>query len=824
MPLISLMVISCAVSTVLSQEKNSRPVPRPLAATDLSRFEQLEYRHVPFSFSPDGKYLAFVVIRAKAAAAQMPAPSMFEEERSDIWLAPVNGERPRNITNGASHGAGYFMPSWSPDGTRLAMVSTKGGGFRLWVWEKASEKIRLLTEENLNYRFSDEPSIVWVSNEQIVCSILTKGKRPFGIEQRKLAAETAMREWPKAWSGREPTASVIESGVPVNFANKPQGQLLFLNAVTGKKKIIANGMFRLIKLSPDKQYIAVLKQTSIFRPQPDRSLAVRSLRRFVSLGYQVMIAKTSGELVEEHLDQADNVHTFEWARDSRELAIVGEQPDNPDSNLNTFVYDLAKRSVRRAIVNTADQPGLTWRASSQLLIRAGSQENDEKRTEVNRSDWWLTSANEAPRNLTVEMKSIPSALLAGPPGTFVGVAGGNLWEIGANGAPPKKISLGLDNQLRSIGSFTTDEGKLSRLVVETGAAPGSTRYFLIDLTSNSKVEIPKPDAAARLVNFNFTSNVAVMTATTRNGTYLWLVQPQAPKPLLISEINTFLRDIAEGERKLIEYRSVDGRPLKGWLILPVNYQEGKKYPLATWVYPGTIYGELPSQHTSINYPSALNLHLLSGHGYAVLLPSIPIDSPGEVREAYRQIASGTLPAVDKVIEMGIADPARLAVMGHSYGGYGTFCLITQTNRFRAAVALAGPTDWGSYYGEFLLNKRYTDTPLEFPRSMYETEGTSGSSQGVGMPPWKNKELFLRNSPLSYVDKVETPLMIIHGDMDVAVPIEQAEQFFSALYRQNKRAQFVRYWGEGHVLDSPANIRDMWQRIYAWLDELLTPTN
>jgi dipeptidyl aminopeptidase/acylaminoacyl peptidase len=84
------------------------------------------------------------------------------------------------------------------------------------------------------------------------------------------------------------------------------------------------------------------------------------------------------------------------------------------------------------------------------------------------------------------------------------------------------------------------------------------------------------------------------------------------------------------------------------------------------------------------------------------------------------------------------------------------------------------------------------------------------------------ELYLRNSPLSYVERVETPVMIIHGDLDVAVPIEQAEQFFSALYRQNKRARFLRYWGEGHVLDSPANIQDMWQRIYAWLDEFLSP--
>lgn len=67
--------------------------------------------------------------------------------------------------------------------------------------------------------------------------------------------------------------------------------------------------------------------------------------------------------------------------------------------------------------------------------------------------------------------------------------------------------------------------------------------------------------------------------------------------------------------------------------------------------------------------------------------------------------------------------------------------------------------------------------------------------------------------------MQTPLLIIQGDMDY-VPLAQGEQFFSALYRQGKRARFVRYWGEGHILQSPANIQDMWQRIYGWFDEFL----
>jgi hypothetical protein len=91
---------------------------------------------------------------------------------------------------------------------------------------------------------------------------------------------------------------------------------------------------------------------------------------------------------------------------------------------------------------------------------------------------------------------------------------------------------------------------------------------------------------------------------------------------------------------------------------------------------------------------------------------------------------------------------------------------------------------------------------------------------MGSAPWRDLGRYLRNSPITYVDRVETPLMIINGDMDFAVPMQQAEEFFSSLYRQAKRARLVRYWGEGHSLSSPANIRDMWGRIYAWFDEFL----
>jgi dipeptidyl aminopeptidase/acylaminoacyl peptidase len=127
------------------------------------------------------------------------------------------------------------------------------------------------------------------------------------------------------------------------------------------------------------------------------------------------------------------------------------------------------------------------------------------------------------------------------------------------------------------------------------------------------------------------------------------------------------------------------------------------------------------------------------------------------------------------------------------------------------VAIAAPSDLISLYGQFIAADRQTDHAQE--NILNQTLMEFGQIR-MGNPPWKDLGRYLRNSPIFSVERVQTPLLIIHGDLDF-VGIEQGEEFFSALYRQAKRAEFVRYWGEGHIIQQPDNVRDMWSRIFAW---------
>jgi dipeptidyl aminopeptidase/acylaminoacyl peptidase len=337
-----------------------------------------------------------------------------------------------------------------------------------------------------------------------------------------------------------------------------------------------------------------------------------------------------------------------------------------------------------------------------------------------------------------------------------------------------------------------------------------------DLDSFHPRLFSKPSFNAVLVGFVPESQVALFTANDRSGSYMWISDTITARTRLVVETNTFLRNIAQGEFRRIEYVSLDNQPLAAWILLPLGYKPGHRYPMIASVYPDYIAGRQPPTISTLNSGNPQNLQLLAAQGYAVLFPSMPLPPVGVASDPMLELTKGVLPALDKAIEIGIADSERLGVMGQSYGGYATYGLVTQTTRFKAAVSMAGISNLISLYGEFDARTRYdADLPERFFQMVWE-ESAEGR---MGGPPWKDAPRYVRNSPVFSVDRVNTPVLIIQGDMDY-VAMQQGEEFFAGLYRQGKRASFVRYLGEGHVVQGPANVRDMWQRIFAWFDEFL----
>ena len=262
----------------------------------------------------------------------------------------------------------------------------------------------------------------------------------------------------------------------------------------------------------------------------------------------------------------------------------------------------------------------------------------------------------------------------------------------------------------------------------------------------------------------------------------------------LTDLNPWVAAKALPKSELVSYRDVDGKLLYGVLRYPVGYEKGRKYPTVFELYE-TFF------ENGFNARAAF----LSNHGYAVFHPSVNlvVGRPGEAW------VKGVTTAANRLIEMGVADPDRLGVHGSSYGGYATALLITQTDRFKAAINISGKVNMISFY---------TDSPRLGVRNTHAPEK---SQDRVGGTLWEYPERYIEHSAVMKADRIKTPLLNITGDQDPNVPASQSREMYYAMRRLGKEVEWVRYVNGGHrPPNSKAESIDFEQRILAWYDKHL----
>jgi dipeptidyl aminopeptidase/acylaminoacyl peptidase len=245
-----------------------------------------------------------------------------------------------------------------------------------------------------------------------------------------------------------------------------------------------------------------------------------------------------------------------------------------------------------------------------------------------------------------------------------------------------------------------------------------------------------------------------------------------------------------------------GEHLQGTLLLPPHATPGVPLPLVVWVYGGSMGSDSRNRY-GFGWGPTFNMQTLATRGYAVLYPDIPIHSGTPVQD----LSSAVMPAVNKLIELRIADPERLAVMGQSFGGYNTLSLITHTTRFKAAVITgSGAAELFEGYSRF-----HSGTAVNIG---YYEQG-QGSMGGT---PWELTTRYFENSPFFYLDRVTTPLLIARGTEDAISSGSGA--VFTSLQRLHKPVELIEYEHEDHVVQRPANVIDLWERRIEWLGRYL----
>ena len=454
-------------------------------------------------------------------------------------------------------------------------------------------------------------------------------------------------------------------------------------------------------------------------------------------------------------------HSLDWSPDSRSIAFVSDRSADPD---NTYANDLWTLDVASGRVSR-----LTDTPSAEFAPRWSP---DGKQIAY---PAWIRPHN---------TKDSPAEDT-------------HVWLIAATGGESHQLAGSLDRRVAQVEwhpSGTT--------VYFTASDHGAVAIYRAPVGGGAAQRLTTCQCTAQQYALDHAGKVmAWVQSDLTHPPEVWIGTADGRTPRqLTHDQDAFLAKVQPLAAEQFEFASFDGTPVQGWILKPAGLHAGARYPLILNIHGGP--------HGAFGYTFVPNFQITAAHGYAVLCIN-PRGSNGYGQTFsdgsvfnwgggdYHDLMAG----LDTAIRHNAwIDTTRLGVTGGSYGGFMTNWVITQTTRFKAAVAAASLSDMVSFYGTSL----YTD--------LVEAEFN-------GMP-WDNWPLLWQWSPLAHVASVRTPTLFLHGESDHDVPITQAEEMYVALRKLGIPATIARYPGEGHGFQRPAHQLDSMLRTQAWFDKYL----
>jgi len=386
----------------------------------------------------------------------------------------------------------------------------------------------------------------------------------------------------------------------------------------------------------------------------------------------------------------------------------------------------------------------------------------------------------------------------------------DIWEVKADGSGATRLTNGAAGEIRHrvvrldpdaewidrthpvyVGQFGLRSKKNGYATIGPGATPAVTSLVLLDKRVD---RLAKAKRADRFVyasqDFDdspdyFTSGPALANATQ------------------ITKTNPFMSEYAWGHSELIDYKNAKGVPLQGTLLYPAGYTPGRKYPMVVYMYEKLSDGV--HQFTAPSERDYYNAAAFTQHGYFYLQPDIVF----RPRDPGLSVVDAVGPAVQRVIAMGMIDPAKIGIIGHSWGGFDSAFLATHTKLFKAAVAGAPITDLVSNYGNH-----------HWSSGIAETDHIETGQQRMQVPLYEDLQAYIRNSAIYTANTMETNLLLEAGDNDGTVQWHQSVALYNIARRAGKNAVMLQYGGEDHGLRKRQNQIDYHHRIFEWFDYYL----
>jgi len=393
-----------------------------------------------------------------------------------------------------------------------------------------------------------------------------------------------------------------------------------------------------------------------------------------------------------------------------------------------------------------------------------------------------------------------------------------LFTVPADGSqPPRNLSAAFEGSLADwTNSDATDEHIMPAPTWSLDGQGHQTLYVLANRRGASRIyAIPVAGASSEpetltpgnfhAMDFSMDAQRRTFAALIEDPTHLgeiFIGSTQTPGELRqLTHFNDALFDELQlSTPEYFTYTGEGGWPMDGWLLKPPGFDPSQKYPLIVEIHGGP--------HSQYGYGFLHEMQLLAAAGHVVLFTN-PRGSSGYGRGfalAVRGDWAGKdsldiMAGVDAVLAKGYIDEQRLGVIGGSYGGFMTSWLVGHSNRFRVAVADRSVINRYSFFGSSDIGWEFTDDDLE-------------------IPPWEDPERYIRSSPITYVNSIHTPLLIIHSESDFRCGIEQSEQLFAALKWLGREVLFVRFEGQSHGLSRgghPKLRKERLKHIMTWFE-------
>lgn len=690
--------------------------------------------------SPDGNQIVFTVGTVKEDLSG---------SQTRLWIVPTQGGEVRRLTVGE---ANETNPRWSPDGKWIAFLSDRNQQNGLWIVAAAGGEPRFLSRilrSNFYLTHAGE-NITWSPDSKQLAFLASPEILTAPIQKE---------------TGREVSNALPPQVVPDQLRRPltreeinqlPEEVRKLILSATGQASPATNSEEQLVT-----NFLSNLPEDPrvITRQQYKSRTAFSDTRQ----SHIFIIDITSNQLQQLTFGPYYE-HSINWSPKGEEIVFVSNHEPDPDRVNNTDIFTVNIRTKQtRQLTNTK---GCEWTPlfapNGQEIAFTGTQRPVTTIDSVAEdTHLFLIPAQtekgqgSALQELNKEQDRRVFSLRWSPDGQLI------YFTANDHG----KTMLYQATRLGSVRPLLEYEAQITNFSI---ARSGSLAMCISDATHPTEIYATRSPGKFEPV-------------TKLNQSWLGTFQPVTPRQFSFKNENL---------------------DIEGWLLPPVGFRETGKYPLVLLIHGGP--------HGMHGYAFNTNAQTLAARGYAVLLIN-PRGSSGYGQRFadgclndwgggdYRDLMKG----VDEALaRFSFLDKDRLGVSGASYGGYMTNWIVTQADRFKAAVPVASLSNLISFYSTSL----YQDLiHAEF--------------NGY---PWNNYELLWERSPLKHIKNVKTPTLLMHGEQDNDVHITQAEEFFTALKVREIEAAFIRYPREGHSISEPRHRLDLLARTILWFDRYLQP--